>query len=77
MAKILQIIPSLDQINGGVERGTIDVAKELINSGFESFILSSGGDMAEKYKYKGVRHFELNIKRKGVLNYLLLKNKFF
>ena len=76
MAKILQIIPSLDQINGGVERGTIDVAKELINSGFESFILSSGGDMAEKYKYKGVRHFELNIKRKGVLNYLLLKNKF-
>ena len=42
MARILQIIPSLNQINGGVERGTLDVAKELINIGFESCILSSG-----------------------------------
>ena len=48
MARILQIIPSLNQINGGVERGTLDVAKELINVGFESCILSSGGEMAEK-----------------------------
>ena len=34
MAKILQIIPSLDQINGGVERGTLDIAKELIKVDF-------------------------------------------
>ena len=61
MAKILQIIPSLDKINGGVERGTLDVAKELINVGFESAILSSGGEMAEKYKYRGVNHYKLNL----------------
>ena len=36
MAKILQIIPSLDKINGGVERGTLDIAKELIKVGFQS-----------------------------------------
>ena len=54
MAKILQIIPSLHQINGGVERGTLDIAKTVIDHGYNSAIISSGGDMAEKYKYKGV-----------------------
>ena len=29
MKTILQILPSLDKINGGVERGTLDVAREL------------------------------------------------
>ena len=75
MAKILQIIPSLDQINGGVERGTLDIAKELIKVGFQSSLLSSGGEMAEKYKYRGVEHHELNIKKKGVISYFILKKK--
>ena len=75
MAKILQIIPSLDQINGGVERGTLDIAKELIKVGFQSSLLSSGGEMAEKYKYRGVEHYELNIKKKGILSYFILKTK--
>ena len=75
MAKILQIIPSLDQINGGVERGTLDIAKELIKAGFKSSLLSSGGEMAEKYKYRGVEHYELNVKKKGVLSYFILKTK--
>ena len=43
MTKVLQIVPSLNSINGGVERGTLDVAKELIEKGFESEIISSGG----------------------------------
>ena len=76
MARILQIIPSLNQINGGVERGTLDVAKELINVGFKSCILSSGGEMAEKYKYRGVEHYELNMKKKGLMKYFFLKKKF-
>ena len=75
MAKVLQIIPSLNKINGGVERGTLDVAKELINAGFESSILSSGGEMAEKYKYRGVEHYELNLKKKGIYNYFKVKRK--
>ena len=67
MDKVLQIKPSLNKINGGVERGTLDVAKELINAGFESSILSSGGEMAEKYKYRGVEHYELNLKKKAFI----------
>ena len=64
MAKVLQIIPSLDKINGGVERGTLDVARKLANEGFESCILSSGGEMAEKYKYLGVENYNLNLKKR-------------
>lgn len=75
MAKILQIIPSLDKINGGVERGTVDVAKELVKLGFESAIISSGGEMAEKYKYRGVSHYKLNLKEKGLINYFLVRGK--
>ena len=29
MKTVLQILPSLKKINGGVERGTLDIAKEL------------------------------------------------
>ena len=75
MVKILQIIPSLDKINGGVERGTLDVAKELLNAGFESSILSSGGEMAEKYKYRGVEHHELSIKKKVSLIIFFLEKE--
>ncbi len=76
MTKVLQIVPSLNSINGGVERGTLDVAKELIEQGFESEIISSGGMMAEKYKYKGVNHNEIEINKKGLINFLIVRRKF-
>ena len=76
MTKVLQIVPSLDTINGGVERGTLDVAKKLIEKGFHSEIISSGGLMAEKYKYKGVNHNEIEINKKGLINLLMVRRKF-
>ena len=76
MTKVLQIVPSLNSINGGVERGALDVAKELIEEGFDSEIISSGGMMAEKYKYKGVNHNEIEINKKGFINFLMVRRKF-
>ena len=76
MKKVLQILPELDLINGGVERGTLDVAKELIDKGFGSAIISSGGVMADKYKYKGVSHDVIDIKRKNFTNFFFLRRKF-
>ena len=76
MRKVLQILPELDLINGGVERGTLDVAKELIDKGFGSAIISSGGVMADKYKYKGVSHDVIDIKRKNFTNFFFLRSKF-
>ena len=49
MKTVLQILPSLRKINGGVERGTLDIAKELAEKRFRSVvIISSGGDMGKK-----------------------------
>ena len=59
-------------INGGVERGTLDIARELIERGYR-LKLSSGGLMAEKYKYKGVNHHVIEIS-KGLL--ALARQKF-
>ena len=52
------------KINGGVERGTLDVAKELAQKKFKSVIFSSGGEMADKYKYKGVEHYTIELEKK-------------
>ncbi len=76
MKTVLQILPSLRKINGGVERGTLDIAKELAEKSFKSVIISSGGDMAEKYKYKGVDHHTIQIEKKGLINYFSSRSKF-
>ena len=75
MKTVLQILPSLRKINGGVERGTLDIAKELAEKSFKSVIIS-GGDMAEKYKYKGVDHYTIQIEKKGLINYFSSRSKF-
>ena len=76
MKTILQILPSLKKINGGVERGALDIAKELTERKFKSVLISAGGEMAERYKYKGVNHYEIDIERKGILNFFSSRKKF-
>ena len=76
MKTILQILPSLDKINGGVERGTLDVARELSKRKYNSVIISSGGEMADRYKYKGVNHYKIEINKKGLINFLSSRGKF-
>ena len=76
MKTLLQILPSLEKTGGGVEKGTLDIAKEASAKGFNSVIISSGGDMAEKYRYKGVSHYKLSLKKKNIFNYFFLRNGF-
>ena len=76
MKTILQILPSLDKINGGVERGTLDIAKELAERKYNSVIISSGGEMADRYKYKGVSHHKIEINNKGLINFFSSRGKF-
>ena len=75
MKTVLQILPSLEKINGGVERGALDIAKELAERGYRSVLISAGGEMAERYKYKGVSHFKINIDQKGILNFFYSRRK--
>ena len=70
---ILQIIPSLE--SGGVERGTIDIAKALKNSGYESLVMSNGGIMTYDLKDAKIEHIKLNVKSKNPLIIFLNINK--
>ena len=76
MKTVIQILPSLEHTGGGVERGTLDIAKFLIEKGYRSIIVSSGGDMSEKYKHKGVEHFNICLDKKGIINYFNIKKSF-
>ena len=40
---IIQVLPSLQQ--GGVERGTIEIAEALQKEGIENYVISAGGKM--------------------------------
>ena len=50
--KIMQILPALHA--GGVERGTIEIAKALTQQGIPNIVVSSGGPMAYELKRIGV-----------------------
>ena len=76
MKKIMQILPSLDHSGGGVEKGALDVAREISVRGYRSLIVSSGGDMSEKYKHKGVIHINLQLKKKNIFSFFNSRLRF-
>ena len=60
--KILQMVPEMNA--GGVERGTLEVARYLVEKGHESVVVSHGGTMVQELESAGVRHRTLAIHRK-------------
>lgn len=60
---ILQIVPEL--ISGGVERGTIDIAKAISDAGYVSLVASSGGLMVPQLQAVGARHITLPLASKN------------
>lgn len=65
-ATILQVVPSL--IAGGVERGTIEVAKAIVEAGYDAFVLSSGGPLVSKILAAGAKHMKMNIDTKNPIS---------
>ena len=60
---VMQILPALE--NGGVERGTIDIAKALLKTDIEPIVLSKGGVLTYQLKEAGVRHITLDVSTKN------------
>jgi lipopolysaccharide heptosyltransferase II len=65
---ILQILPSLDI--GGVETGTVDMARGLVERGHKAVVVSGGGRMVKELDAIGVRHYTLPVGKKSLFGML-------
>jgi len=63
--KIVQIVPEMEV--GGVEQGTYDLARGLLEKGHQSIIISHGGRLISGLKALGVKHYLLPVHRKSPL----------
>ena len=70
--KVLQILPQLNI--GGVERGTLDLSKALIQKGHESFVISGGGILVDELIQSGAKHYEIPVHIKSLRTLSLAKN---
>ncbi|MFH1665162.1 MAG: lipopolysaccharide heptosyltransferase II [Candidatus Omnitrophota bacterium] len=59
---ILQLVPKLNV--GGVEKGTVEVARYLVLKGHKAVVVSGGGVFEKKLAAVGARHYNLPVGRK-------------
>ncbi|MDD3276847.1 MAG: glycosyltransferase, partial [Kiritimatiellales bacterium] len=64
---IVQILPELNQ--GGVERGTVELSRELVKLGHQSTVISAGGSQAAQIEKDGGRHITLDVCSKNPLTF--------
>lgn len=63
---VLQVLPELN--SGGVERGTVDFARELVKRGHTSSVMSNGGRMVPQLEREGSRHIQYPVHKKSLLS---------
>ena len=69
--RIVQVLPALNE--GGVERGTVEFARELVKLGHDSIVVSNGGRMVERLAAEGTRHIEMPVHKKSLLSLLQVR----
>jgi len=60
--KVVQVLPALE--GGGVEQGTLEVARALTAAGHESVVVSKGGRLVDELERDGSRHVAWDIGQK-------------
>lgn len=63
--RIVQLLPELNE--GGVERGTMELSRELVKRGHESIVISAGGKLQEQIEQDGGRHITVDVCSKNPL----------
>lgn len=61
---VVQVLPALE--GGGVERGTLEVAQELVKRGHRSWVISGGGQLVSRLTGQGSRHLQWPIGEKSL-----------
>lgn len=69
--KVLQILPELN--SGGVERGTLEVARHLIAAGHEAVVVSNGGRLVPALEALGARHIAMPVHKKRISSLLQVR----
>jgi glycosyltransferase involved in cell wall biosynthesis len=59
---VLQVLPALG--SGGVERGTVEIGRALVEAGGRALVASAGGPMVAELEAAGVRHLTMPLDRK-------------
>lgn len=65
---ILQILPELNL--GGVETGTLDLARHLVKLGHKAVVVSAGGQLVGELESCGAIHYQLPVDKKSFLSIL-------
>ena len=60
--KIIQILPELNA--GGVERGTLEIGRALVQKGHDSLVISNGGRLVNQLEQEGTQHIQLPVHKK-------------
>jgi len=63
---ILQILPELNV--GGVETGTVDLAKYLVRAGHKAVVVSNGGELVKELESNGAIHYQLPVHKKSIVS---------
>ncbi len=69
--RIAQILPALNV--GGVETGTVDLAKWLKKRGDEPYVISNGGALVEELVKAGIPHLQLPVHKKSLTSLALVR----
>jgi len=60
---VMQLLPELN--SGGVERGTLEMGRFLVERGHKSIVVSGGGRLVDQLERDGSDHFQKNIGSKS------------
>ena len=62
---IVQVLPALE--SGGVERGTLEIGRAIVEAGWRSVVVSGGGRLVDQLKAEGSEHVTWDLGRKSFL----------
>ena len=72
--RIVQIIPELNE--GGVERGVVELNREFVKKGIESFVISAGGKLENQINLDGGNHVKFDVCSKNIFTAFKRVNAF-
>lgn len=68
---VLQVLPALD--SGGVERGTLEIARALVAAGHRSIVVSNGGRLVAQLEREGSEHILMPVHRKSPASFFQVR----